>query len=636
MGNAHALNWRAGGALLALTAGFLLLPQVFAPFAAGAFLYVLPGYFLIKLLGVKLQPLEALAISLLASVMVSTYAIYWLSLAIGYSDGAFALFFAFVSLSALFVKGMPRLKWKKENALPLALALASALFIFAVLQLSLWVPSEGGIVTGGWNYADYFLHASIMQSVNSGNFPPQETVYAGEMLRYHWFADLHTAIGSKMLGIFPSFLSRVDSALGTGLFSLLACLLCFHFTKSWKVSLICAVLAVFGGGFGYSRLASEMGNAPLGELISNSPFDNDWGFFQIPSMLPGFLIPQRPMTIGLPALCAVLLLVAGGYPNDWRRLLLAGIILGMMPPFQYYAFLSAAILSALYFAAHYAPARSIRDFRNALLFVVLPSFLLAFPFLLDALGRAGGMTRLGLFWLAPHGNPLEFALFYAGNLGLAFALAFPGFMLFRGKGRMFLALGALLIFLLPNLLTFSNTQWDMSKFFMCEWALICVFASSFIARLPKWLIPLVIAFCCLSGILGSAFHVASGWKGLSNGEASAGDWIRANTPEMSVFSSSTSHNTPIDAVGGRLRILGYAGWVNNYGLEFKPRFEDLKALYCGPRNGAGEIMRKYGASYAYLGRSEANEYGCSPVFEGVPGFSLEYSSDGIRIYRFSG
>jgi uncharacterized membrane protein len=228
---AHGLNWKAAAALFALLVLSLVLPGIFAPIAAIAFLYLLPGYLLVKILGVKLEPLEAFAISILGSVMLSAFAIYWLSLLLGYSTATFALFFAIVSAASLFVRGMPSFSVPKGVLLPIGAAAASGLIVFIILQLTLWAPSPNGVITGAWNYGDYFLHVSVMQSVNHGNFPPQEPIYAGEPLRYHWFIDLHTAIVSKLLEIFPSFPSRIDSALGVGLFSLLSYLVALHFTK---------------------------------------------------------------------------------------------------------------------------------------------------------------------------------------------------------------------------------------------------------------------------------------------------------------------------------------------------------------------------------------------------------------------
>ncbi|MDD5317935.1 MAG: hypothetical protein PHF51_04380 [Candidatus ainarchaeum sp.] len=655
-----AENWRFPALLLLLTLASLALPQLFLPIAVPAFLYVLPGYFLLRIIGARPSPLETVGLSVLLSLMGSTYAIYWMSLAFGYSSLTFYLFFALVSLAGFLVPVrldkaiIPKIApvrlsaasvsraLNEGGAVPLLLAALTMAVFGAILLASLWVPSGNGIITGGWNYGDYFIHSAVIQSVNHGNFPPEEPVYAGVPIAYHWFADLHTAIGAKLFGVFPRFIAILDSTIGVGLLSLFTYLLAMRFAGDRKAALVAAFLVIFAGGFGYLRLADEFGKAPVMELLKGDAFDNKGDFFALPSMLPGFLLPQRPIAFGLPALAAVALLVSTGYPGDLRRLLLAGIVLGMMPPFHYYAFLSAAVAAALYFAYYHVTEKTVQKIGNSLI-VIAVSFAFAFPFLLSALGRAGGMLGFGFGWVALRDgafDPVYFVEFYAANLGLAALLAIPAIpLLFYLKRDLkpagFLALASLALFVLPNIATFSNTQWDMGKFFMCMAVFSSILAGITLSWANRWARVPLIAICCISPLLASVFFVTSGWVGLSSADVAAGEWILANTPENAVFASSTTHATPIDSYAGRLRVLGYQSWVTNYGLDFGSRHADLQALYCGPRDGAAAIMRKYGASYVYVSGYEAHEFGCIPGFQGVPGFTPGYGANGITIYGFA-
>jgi len=735
-------NYPAASALLALALLAAFAPSLFMPIAAAAFLYLVPGFLLEKLLRLELGGVQSAAFSVLASIMVSAYAIYWLSILLGYGTGAFYAFFLLCALAALFLPpiALPSAITfaRGDLAAPLVAGFA-ALAVFSILYVSLWVPSETGIIVGGWNYGDFFLHASVIQSVNHGNFPPQEPIYAGVPLAYHWFIDLHTAIASKLLSGELRLPAIADSALSVGLLSLFTFFLAERFTRDRKAAAIAALLIVFAGSFAwlnvFDLLSAQQAaagapaaqhfvlentstwNSPLaqaGSLASNSTplfsvlnrtaVDNDWKYFQLPSMLPGFLLSQRPLAVGLAAFAGILLLIATGYPNDWRRLLLAGILLGMLPPFHYYAFLAAALCAALYFAVFHAPSwyrvpgrvwRLLRanppwtwaedviglrissegirlwfsseavrqEFMAALpvLTVIVPSFLLAFPFLLSAAGRAGGMLKALPFWVVPDAlkglniipkegpvDPLafaaEFVKFYLANLGPVPLIALAGVLLLAWRAKKsgwkepgplaFLALSALLLFAIPNLVSFSNTDWDMGKFFMLMLVPVCILASVAVARVPfAW--PLIVAACCITPLFASIFYVTCGWHGLYNDDLAAGKWILDSTPERAVFASSTDHNTPIDSVAGRLRILGYQSWVENYGLNYSARYADLVQLYCGPREGAAAIMEKYNATYAYVSRREARMYGCNPQFDGLIGFTKKYDADGIMIYAFN-
>jgi uncharacterized membrane protein len=73
----------------------------------------------------------------------------------------------------------------------------------------------------------------------------------------------------------------------------------------------------------------------------------------------------------------------------------------------------------------------------------------------------------------------------------------------------------------------------------------------------------------------------------------------------------------------------------NYGMDYRTRKNDMKELFCGPRDHAGGLMEKYGASYVYSSWKERSEYGCEPYFRSLPGFAEVYSHEGITIYSYS-
>ncbi len=644
MAKKAGLNLLAAGGLLVLTFASLLI-QPLLPLAVLAFLYILPGYILIKLLRVEADALLTLALSLLLSAMVSAHAIYWLSMLFGYGSGAFYLFFVIVSLAALFVREPPDIIGKGFQA-PAALALITMLVIFYVLYSSMWVPTEHGVITGGWNYSDIFQHLAIVQTVNNGNFPPQEPMFAGAPLRYHWFIDLHTAIAAKLLAVFPAAVMVFEHTLYTGVLSMLAFLLAFHFTKNRNASLIAALLVVFGGGFGYMNLWNDLRTAPLPQLLASKSYDNDWGFFQVPSVLGGYLLVQRPQIIGIPAVAAVMLLVASGYPRDWRRLLLAGLITGMLPPFQTHAFIASVAISltyvAYYHAAKFASAIAasrrtayLQEARRSLLhaeyaaLLFLP-ILISVPFLLGASERTSSLG-LGLGWIAPK-DLVQFALFYAGNFGLPFLLAIAGFFLAPPKERWPLAIWMLLLFAIPNLINLTATQWDMAKFFTYMWLPVSIFAGVLISRIPQSFWVVILFFCMLSPVTILFYFLTSNSIGLSASELAAGDWIAANTPQLSVFITGTQHNSPVESVGGRMRIIGYLGWLNNYGLNYSPRVGDIRTIYCGPPDAAASAMRKYDARYIYVSGNERGEFRCGMPFTQSPLFKEEFKRGEAAIY----
>ncbi|MFH0973638.1 MAG: DUF2298 domain-containing protein [Candidatus Micrarchaeota archaeon] len=644
---------------------------------AALFAFLVPGWLLLKVLRIELALPVRCAAVVLSSVLLSTQAVYWVSLAAGYSRASILASFAALSLLFFLVpseelKRMARREfWRaalrerarsrageaKRDAAAFAGALGVFVLFFAVLSASLWVvASDGSVIVGGWNYSDFFLHMGIIETVNNGNFPPQEPTFAGASIAYHWFSDLHTAFLSKASGVHPALFARFETALYCALLFLGVYSLALFFfekneNKKWvkRAALLAAVLFVFGGSFAFTRIASDWGNAPLTELLKQSPYDNDWRFFQVPSLITGFLLVQRPIAVGLPVLALVLLLTvsgaASGARGDKKKLFLAGLLCGMAAPFQFYAFAAAALGATLWFALRfYKEINARRRVIEEYAFFFVPCAVFAAPFVFTAFARASGagLARFAAFWLAPHGDALAFAWFYAANLGLVFLLAIAALVFFLAKprerfnGLAFIALFALAMFAIPNVVSLSGTQWDMSKFFVFLLLACSIPAAALLARLPRALVLAAVLVCVVPGVFGLYWYGASDWRGLSASDVAAGEWVRTNTSQLSVFLAAPVHNSAVDAVGGRLRIDGYSSWMNNYGLPYAEREADLRTAFCGSASDAARVARKYDARFVWLGGAERSTYaGCGFAFASSPLFERVYDSGGVSVFQLS-
>jgi hypothetical protein len=428
--------------------------------------------------------------------------------------------------------------------------------------------------------------------------------------------------------------------------------------REWgkRDAFVAAVLFVFCGSFAFARVAGDLSKAPLGVLLKESPYDNDWKFFQVPSIMTGFLLVQRPLAVGLPVLALVLLLVVSS-AGDKRRLFLAGLLCGLLAPFQFYAFAAAALAATLWFVLRAFKEknwRGVAGVAGEYAFFLVPSAVFAVPFVFSALTRASGagLARFAPFWLAPSpaSDALGFVWFYAANLGAVFVLALAALVFFwlkpktRFDGVAFLALAALAFFALPNLFSLSGTQWDMCKFFTFLWLACALLSAPLLAalagRLPRAgfaLVVAVVVFAAVPGLFGLYWYAASDWRGLGANEVAAGEWVRANTPQRSVFLAAPVHNSAIESVGGRLRIDGYNSWMLNYGLPYQERESDLRAAYCGGAQEAARVARKYNARFVWLGGAERSTYGgCAFEFASnaaSPLFARVYDSGGIQIFE---
>lgn len=616
------------------------------------FAFAVPGFLLVEFFAARMNALEKCVVSLAASVLLSTLAVYLTSLMLGYSRESILAAFVLLSLLALLPK---RIALDVRGIAGHRNAIIAALLLFAFLlyffSATLWVRNAHGIVVGGWNYGDFFVHMPIIKTLNAGNFPPQVPFFAGMPLQYHWFADFHTAFVSLYGAAAPEHVVWFENSLYVAAFLLSVYALALLVLRNKKVALLAALIAIFGGGFGYARLFGDAQSADALVLASSKAYDNDWGFFLAPSMLPGYLLPQRAQMIALPALVSiVILLLRGGA----KQALFAGILAGMLLPFHYHAYLAVLVIAGIFFLPMLFGKRRHEAFRHAAAFFT-PALLIALPFLLPALSSgAAGSFKFSLGWgftryaanLPAILMPLLFLFYYVANLGIPFALALLAIASKAAKRKWlahepFLALWLVAMLAIPNMLTFKNLEWDMAKLFTYLWIPASIFSAALLARLARPLAALLVIASIASPLLtvywwlGTAVNPA--YTTLSNGDIAAAEWIATATPEMSVFVTQWGHVSPVDSLAGRLRADGYYNWLYAFGGEKDRRDALIRDVYCGSAAQAATAMRLLNASYAYLGSSEHSFFsGCATRFEKSDAFTLRYDRNGIKIYAFNG
>ncbi|MFQ5405752.1 MAG: DUF2298 domain-containing protein [Candidatus Micrarchaeia archaeon] len=651
-----------------------LLHESLALLTGAAFSFFISGFLLLKALKINIGSLETIALSILSSILVSAHAAYATSLVLGYSQESILLSFALSSLLVLFVdvKKLSLPKVEKEKLPPATLALGVFALLYFVFATTLWVPTQSGIRVGGWNWSDLFAHMPIIQSVNEGNFPPQTPFFSGTPLVYHWFSDLHTAMLSKITSIHPTTFIQFENALYSTLLILFTYSLAVYLTKNKKTALIAAFLLLFAGSFSYLNFFQDLANnGDAIELVKKTPYDNNWKYFQVPSVLGGYMIVQRPQMVGLPTLVAIALLVALALgEKDDKKMLLAGIMTGLLAPFQYYAFASAGLIAGLFLINRFFSANpqkmlkdSTKNWKTIAAFAI-PSILLATPFVHAALTTTttAGNLDFKIGWLSLQQgkidqlqgfleNPLlemavpavEFIIFYFANFGLVFILALIGLFAISNKEvrhKRVLFLWMLAMFLIPNLFSFSGTQWDMGKFFVYMMVPTSILAALVLTkawnihRIIKPFVLILIFLSILTPLLFLTWTVQSTWQGLSWQEHEAGKWIEKNTAQKSVFLAYQNHISPIDAVAGRFRITGYSSWMNNYGLkDYQKREQDIRRAYCSSAQEAQKIAIKYSAQYVYVGSKEREKFtGCDFEFETSGLFEKIYDKGAIQIY----
>ncbi len=559
----------------------------------------------------------------LFSVLVSVEFVYYLSLAAGYSRQT--ILFSFLALTAVYTlvvykKGesiQPPKFLRLNQVKKTSLLLFAVIFVVAlvVLVISVWYPTPSGIVLTGSNWQDTPFHYDIIESINNGNFPPQTPNYSGTPLGYHYFVDFHTAIIEKMFGYLPTLLPVLNA-----LFILVFALAMYALARPYgrRAAVIATVLAVFGWGLSYFGLFSALFN---GTFNPTTNYGYQWGkLFGLPSIFDN-LLQQRPLLVGLPAFALVLALLRD--MDDNRRLILAGVITGLVYQFHNVAFFCCYVAFAVCLLFN------VKKIKFSYLYFVLPT-VFALPFILAG-GESFSFSFSTAFLSQFVQNPL---IYYFLNLGIPFVLAIISFI---KPGHEYLKVTFLLLFLIPNIFLLTPWVWDMYKFFIFAWVPIAVLSGIMLAKTRRIVIVTLVLLSVITSASVIIYNVGTNYTGATWSEYQLGLWVRNNTPQNSVFLTYYSIQCPPTMIGGRLRVSSYVYWPYGHGIPLDQVYQrdaQIDSAYTGNASQLEAVIKEYHVSYVYVGNDELYHYsGCTARFDAISWLKVVYTNGDLRIYQ---
>ena len=593
-----------------------------ALFAAFVFTFLVPGLTVLRFF--RLKSHEVMAFVPIFSVMTSTFLIYYLSLLFGYSREAILGSFIILTAAYAIVNSPSKEKshfrdfWKIKDLDRKGLSVFLFVFILSLIVLckSVWFESESGIVITGSNWQDTPLHYEIIESINAGNFPPEMPYYSGVEMSYHYFIDFHTAILEKVYGFMPKLLP-----ISNAIFILVFALSVYSLAKAngEREALFSTILATFGWGFSYFILLSAL---LTGEFNPASNYTYQYnGFFGLPPIFDN-LLQQRPLLMGLPAFAFVLNLLRD--LENRGRMVLAGIITGLLFPFHIISFLCCFVA---YFIMIILNLKDLKPHYS----YFLVSIIIASPFVLSASHAASlaSFVEFGFFSFLKE-NPVAY---YLANLGIPFLVS----LIFLRKVEGKLLKGVLLaLFLTPNIIAFTPNPWDMYKFFNFTWIPISVLSGTALARIRKDVAMLLLLLSILASASVIVYNVSTNYIAASWDEFNAGIWIRNNTEEKAVFLTYYSIHSPPTMIGGRLRVLSYLNWPYGHGIELNEiwnRMRDVDSAYTGTVADLEMVIKKYDIKYIYVGEEESENYPkCIEKFDNIEWLKLVYN-ERLKIYK---
>ncbi len=531
---------------------------------------------------------------------------------------------------------------------------------FKVLPNGSWSFDKGATVD-----APYHL-AQVIRIGFTGQWDFEEPNFSGEFIRYPYFINLISGFLLK-LGAPLGFAFHFPAVLLI-FFMMLLLVLFFRFFGFGKFLItICVLGVLFGSGWGYVAYFQNHGRVSL-PIRDNVPFPMQ--NISYPAMIPGFLLVQRPFLLGFPLFLFALLCFLKGLKNkSLSSFFLAGITAGLLPFSHSHSFI--ALCAAIGVVIAYLFLSRDVLFFDAVRGFVFPASFLAIPQLAALLllpeYLAGGAMKLRLGWMSglnevgglnlpvsDYSKFFPWLRFIWTNFGFLVFLPFAAIAYFRKlkANQVFLAVvvGALFLWILPNVAQFQTWDFDTNKFF--AYAILLSFAGAgiIIHSLPTKIkkagiaiLTAVVIFSLPSAFIASKEILFHGGENrlvmLNSDEQDIAEWFKKNTKEdavilssAAIFDPSTVQN-PVVVASARKTSVGFMTWLYTHGIAFEKRYRDAEAFFKNPAD--KEILKDVPADYLLIDDFLREKY---PMLEnGVvkAGYKTIYKTGSLAVVKLN-
>lgn len=469
-----------------------------------------------------------------------------------------------------------------------------------------------GIFTGiETNYGDLSENSAFTQYFAWGAGDLHNPLWSGILYRHHFLANLLASFFVKA-GFDVNTVFQFETFLFGLLMTFLFGVFVKRFTGSTKLAWLSPILLLTAGSF----MQIFEPQAMNGKIV--------WQNFLITRIMP-----QRAYLLGMPALCAALILLWNAWnDSSARRWLWAGIVTCLMPAMQIFNFLGVAFSGGIL---------SLMKGPRAFFSFAVPIAVLALPqvyFLSHHEGSRDLVLITGWYESFKKG-PLDFALFWLRNTGTywpAILCSLP----FLQRKQLFFYLPFLPLFIIGNavLLTpdVQNNYNLMYVWMTASIPLVLILLQRLWNAHAAGKVLAVLVFLSLSaGGIRQLQHWLADKPGpymvISAEEDTFSRELRDKTGPDELVLIYPIHNHPV-YWSGRKVFMGYAGWVwsHRWG-NYREREQIAKTIY---ENGpdAMKHIRDYGIDIIVIGPRERRAYILNEVF--IQSISEKILSSGLH------
>ena len=367
----------------------------------------------------------------------------------------------------------------------------------ALLNTHILYPhKDGSLWVGQVTYGDLAMHLGFITSIaEQTTFPPQYSIFPGHALNYPFLCETSGAslyqLGAtiRQAYIISAFYAFVLVVLGV-----------YRFFEQWlkrrSRAVFATVLFFFGGGFGFFYffdLSKSGGLLPgvlhtSGQTVSQMLLD---GFYQTPTNIPALglrwvnpivdmLIPQRATLFGWAFLFPCLYLLHGlAFEKKSENAIPLGVIAGLLPLIHTHSFLALGIVSLVYCITDLITVRFEKKrliewiLYGGIACAIAAPQLILFTFRQTS---ESSLVRLHLNWA---NEADSYLWFYIKNLGLIFLIMPFAFLILPKRDKKIYA-GAILIWVIAEIVVFQPNNYDNNKLLFIWYAFTCGIVSKLI------------------------------------------------------------------------------------------------------------------------------------------------------------
>lgn len=471
------------------------------------------------------------------------------------------------------------------------------LFLLLCLRAFLWVVYKKGddlSVLCANNLGDIPYHiAYIKYFANGVSFWPDNLIFTGEKINYHFGMDLFNSL-LVLLGA-----DLIKSLIWVGILG--------SFSTAFA-------LLVWGRTFTLTGFLFTGGLAGF-QFLHSFVFSDYQSSFEWKNIFLAMFIPQRGFLFALPA--GLLLLSSwknrlfndsNEYPRFSLPFWIEVLLYSSLPLFNIHTFVFLSLLLLIWFVFY-------QNIRLKLIYLVCSSFIPFFLFLLLVTGffKKTSMIHIDLSYLKGF---LPFVQYWFFNYGifwpLVILLSIRLIKLSKNvndKLPFAFVFPAIFLFVIFSFVMFTSWSYDNAKLLMWSYIILLPFLWDFViseyGTLLRYFICFLLFFSGFVCVIGGV-HTSGGYGVFKLSELYE---VSSAVSKISIeyrFAAFPTYNHPLLYCGRKL-VMGYPGWVWSHGINARDVEQKLNKLMLGDENWK-TLAKDLGVRYIFWGRLEKEHY----------------------------